>query len=563
LKRKAKPPSGVVDVAEADRHHLLLALLDNISDAIYFKDLESRFTLVSRSLVTRFNVNAIDDIIGKTDFDFYTEEHARQAYEDEQRLLRTREPIVDQEEKETWPDGSTTWVSTTKMPLYTTSGELIGTFGISRDITDRKRAQDDLARYKQSLELLVAERTKELRDANRKLNKEMHGRKRAERALLQTERLEAVSSMAGGVAVNFDHFIGVISGYASSIASNFIPGSRVHEEAMHILDATRQAGELTRRLTGVARVHGDDDDMNLEPVSLERVISDAVALLGDIFHEQNVDISVTSLDKMPFVEADSSQLLDTVMTLLLNAAEAMPDGGMIRIDASERVVRPHDASGQPAGRRRTFVVLRIRDSGVGISKETLPHIFEPFFTTKGSNKAYGLGLAFARSTIQSMGGWIRVRSQVDKGASFRVFLAKAKTVRHDRTEEAEATGTQTVLVVDDDASVVEVMEHALVNAGYSVLTATDPKAAAVEFRQQSSHIDVTVLDAIMTNGDVARLISEMRKLDPRAALVLTSGFSRDFVRGMVPPGRWVFVQKPFRDETLVKAVAEAIGVAHG
>lgn len=548
------------------RRLVLASLLDSISDAIYFKDRQSRFTLVSRSLANSFHVPSVDHIIGKTDFDFYSEEHARQAFKDEQAMMRTGVPIVNVEEKETWPDGSTTWVSTTKMPLHDETNKIIGTFGISRNITDRKRAQDDLAQYKESLELLVAERTRELQDANTQLQKEIAERKRAERVLLQTERLEAISSMAGGVAVNFNTIIDVISGYASSIACNFIPGSRVHEDATHILEATRRAGELTRRLMGVAQfrdaVPGVVPGAALEPVNLGQVVAEAIELVRNIFQERNVTIETEDVNDGPWVAVDRDQLLDVMMTLLLNGAEAMPAGGAIRIDVSERVVRPRGPDGRPLGRRRAFMVLRVRDSGIGIAREDIDHIFEPFYTTKGSQASFGLGLPFARSAIQAMGGWIMVRSQPGKGSSFRVFIPKARVSRR-RPKVRGGAGAQTVLLVDDDAAMLASMERILSSAGYRVISVDNPLKAAEQHAEGFQHIDVCIVDAIMTNGDVPWLVGEIRRRDPQAAMVMTSGFSRDFVRGMLPTGSWSFVQKPFSDGTLVKVVAEASGARDG
>ena len=124
--------------------YLFSTLMDHIPDAIYFKDMESRFIRINRAQSNRFNLKDSNDSIGKTDFDFFDYEHASQAYEDEKLILETEKPLIGLEEKETWPDGSVTWVSTTKMPLYNEEGELVGTFGISRDITDRKLAQEKL-----------------------------------------------------------------------------------------------------------------------------------------------------------------------------------------------------------------------------------------------------------------------------------------------------------------------------------------------------------------------------------------------------------------------------------
>src|SRR6478752_6978501 len=162
---------------------LLKAFLEHVPDGVYFKDRQSRFVLISRSLAVRFGMNDPGEAVDKTDFDIFSEEHARQAFDDEQQIVRSGQPIVDKEEKETWPDGHETWVLTTKLPLHDDQGNVIGTMGISRDITERKRVERELEEYRTKLEDLVAVRTTELRRANELLEKDIAARKVTEQEL--------------------------------------------------------------------------------------------------------------------------------------------------------------------------------------------------------------------------------------------------------------------------------------------------------------------------------------------------------------------------------------------
>jgi diguanylate cyclase (GGDEF)-like protein/PAS domain S-box-containing protein len=171
---------------------LLKAFLQHIPDGVYFKDRHSRFVRISRSLAARFGLKDPADAINKTDFDMFSEEHARQAFNDEQEIVRTGQPIVDKEEKETWPDGHETWVLSTKLPLHDEQGNIIGTMGISRDITERKRVELELHEYRTKLEDLVAQRTIELRRANELLQKDIAARKITEQELaLKAQELAA------------------------------------------------------------------------------------------------------------------------------------------------------------------------------------------------------------------------------------------------------------------------------------------------------------------------------------------------------------------------------------
>lgn len=173
-------------VARQDKNaDLVRAFFEHIPAGVYFKDRESRFVGMSRTLMNRFGLRSPHDALGKTDFDIFSEEHARQAFEDEQEIIRTGQPIVNKEEKETWPDGRETWVLTTKLPWLDASGQILGTMGISQDITDRKRAEQELQTYKERLESLVAQRTAELVRVNVQLERDIAARKVAERALAE------------------------------------------------------------------------------------------------------------------------------------------------------------------------------------------------------------------------------------------------------------------------------------------------------------------------------------------------------------------------------------------
>jgi len=178
------------------KENLLQAFLEHIPDGVYFKDRQSRFVSISRSLAFRFGLKDPGDAINKTDFDMFSEEHSKQAFADEQEIIRTGQPIVEKEEKETWPDGHESWVLTTKLPLRDHQGNIIGTMGISRDITERKRVERELQEYRTRLEDLVASRTAELQRANKLLEQDIAARKITEQELASKAEELAASNAA-------------------------------------------------------------------------------------------------------------------------------------------------------------------------------------------------------------------------------------------------------------------------------------------------------------------------------------------------------------------------------
>jgi PAS domain S-box-containing protein len=682
---------------EAERL-ILSALMDNLADSIYFKDLQSRFIMVNRALAKRFGLKQPAGAVGKTDFDFFSEEHARAAFLDERNVLETGQAIMGKEEKETWPDRPVTWASTTKMPWYGLNGELIGTFGISRDVTPRKLAEEalrqseeELRHHKEHLEELVAARTAELRAANEHLHKEMHERvragqalraseqrytqllgvsptyiytvrlqngvaistehsngclrvtgyspeeytqnadlwitmvhpedrelvrrfvardlttsksppvehrivrkdggvrwvrntivhhydeqgrlirydglvediterKRAEELVRDSERLKAIGNLADGVAVNFRNVMNIITSSASSISDHLIPNTPAHKDALHIIDAAKHAAGLIRRLMSVARACDvKATDTALQPVSLEQTLRDIVELVGHGFAGQNVRIVVREIERMPYVKADPNQLIDALMNFFVNASEAMPEGGTILVRAERRrIANPAPRRNQNVAGGR-FVVLTIRDNGVGIDPSVMPRIFEPFFTTKAGNASLGLGLTVAENLVHGWGGWITAHSKPGAGSVFRIFIPAADAPASTAAEEPPLViAGQTVLVIDDDESLLHSLAAALEGVGFRVLLARSATEGVTVFERHADQIAVTVLDMVMPGTPWPYALERIQHLDPQASVIVTSGFSRDHVRRSLPRGGWGFLQKPFEPKQLVDLVTEVI-----
>jgi CheY-like chemotaxis protein len=253
--------------------------------------------------------------------------------------------------------------------------------------------------------------------------------------------------------------------------------------------------------------------------------------------------------------ADASQLLDTLMNLLLNSVEAMPHGGKITIDATERdVIRPN-LKLNPEAKPGPYVVLRVRDTGVGMSREVMDLMFQPFFTTKRSRSAFGLGLTTAQSMVKGWGGWIMARSKEGGGATFRLFIPKAVEAAREAGGAAEGVSEgQAVLLVDRRAEFVSVMKEALGKAGYQVRTAQSAGEVSGHVEQAGSELDLVVVDAMMPDGEWHGVLSDMIRNGPCKSVLVTSGFCREYVRHHLPPGAWEYLQKPFTPDDLVGIV---------
>jgi two-component system cell cycle sensor histidine kinase/response regulator CckA len=379
--------------------------------------------------------------------------------------------------------------------------------------------------------------------------------KRSRRIALENERLEAVGIVARGVGNNFTNIMSVINSYAASIADSFLPHTRPHNAASKILDASRHASDLTKRLLSVVRVSETETQTQVEPVDLGDAIEKARDLVGHALRARNVNVVLKHRGPMPYIMADQSQLLDTLMNIFLNGADAMPKGGTLTIALVERrISKPRSNPNATGGQ---FVGLSIQDDGVGMSKEQIQHVFEPFFTTKESEEAFGLGLPVAQSMAQSWGGWIDIRSRLGKGTRVRIFMPKAEAPTESEVAKQKETGPLTILVVDDNAGRRQLMEDALEALGHRSIMAASGEDAIELHRQHADKIDLYVVDWIMPGKDGKSVLQAVLDHDPQAKVIMLSGFSRDYVRSEIRMGAWSFLQKPFSAEEFAASVAEA------
>ena len=363
---------------------LMENLLEHTSDHVYFKDLRSCFIYMSRDQAERFGLSNPIEAVGKTDFDFFSEEHATQAFNDEQAIIRTGLPMVSREERETWPDGSITWVSTSKWPLRDEQGRIIGTFGISRDITIRKRAEEALQRAKEELERRVAERTAELSQAVARL--ELHDRAKSEFVANVSHELKTpLASMRFGARNLLLGVAGTLSAEGQQrIALLEQECIRMQRTVEDILDLSRiEAG-----VTTLCRVR----------MPLAELVRRSAAALDAQAAARNMTVRLSIPDGLGFVECDPAKLERVYVNVIGNAVKFTPPGGTIEV-----ILERDD--GPPAG-----LVLRVIDDGVGIAPRHLNKVTTKFYRTGEQVNGTGLGLYLARQITELHGGRLHIAS---------------------------------------------------------------------------------------------------------------------------------------------------------
>lgn len=389
--------------------------------------------------------------------------------------------------------------------------------------------------------------------------RDIRERRRLEGELLSARRLESVGRLAGGVAHDFNNLLTAVVGNVSLMRerANGDPAMSAHlEEIDH---AVQRGAELTRRLLAFARrqlIEPRILDVNERVSDLERLLR---RLLGD-----NVTLSVEMAADLWSVRADPTALEQILVNLAVNARDAMPDGGTLRVVGSNLAVAEsgHESLGIPRGE---WVRLDLSDTGAGIEESVIGQIFEPFFTTKDRSGGTGLGLATVYGAMTQAGGHVRVRSAVGAGTTFSLFLPRvippsAPKRPSTPVDAARAVPGEIVLLVEDEAGVRDVTAKILRKLGYDVLTAEDGERAVALVSARTEPIDLVVSDLMMPGINGVETVRQIQTLRPGLPAIFISGFSEEALRwrdGMPSAGR--LLAKPFSVQELAAAVAEALG----
>jgi PAS domain S-box-containing protein len=383
-------------------------------------------------------------------------------------------------------------------------------------------------------------------------------RKHLEEQLRQAQKMEAIGRLAGGVAHDFNNLLMVIAGYGDQLRRRLGSHHPLYKAATEIQGAIDKAAGLTQQLLAFGR------RQTLQPrvLDLNAVVTEIVAMLRRLLTE-NIGL-VTHLDPaLGRVNADPSQLEQVLLNLAINARDAMPRGGVLTIETANidwQEASTHQLIASPP---RSYVMLAVGDTGCGMDAETQAHIFEPFFTTKGPGTGTGLGLATVYGIITQSGGAIEVHSAPGQGATFRIYLPEVDTEveLQETTRPAQPlpAGSGTVLVVEDELQVRELVQEVLLAEGYTVLTAADGDEGLHLCTAYDGPIDLLLTDVVMpglSGPEMAQCILPMR---PTLKVVYMSGYASDAMgdHGVLDPGT-AFLQKPFTPDVLLGKVRETL-----
>jgi len=422
-----------------------------------------------------------------------------------------------------------------------------GTVGEDVAVTALKAGAHDFL-PKHNLNRLVPALERELREAA--VRRE---RRALEQQLRQAQKMDAVGRLAGGIAHDFNNILTAIQGYAALLLRDLPPQSQSHDDAGEIMTAALRASSLTRQLLAFSRNQVTQPEL----VDIDELVTSMHNMLSRVIGS-GYELALELGAPAP-VFADRGQLGQVLMNLVVNARDAMPHGGFIRI-CTFTAQPPAGAELEPdAG---AFTVLRVIDEGLGMSADVVERIFEPFFTTKESGKGTGLGLSTVYGIVTQQGGVLDVDTAPGRGTCFSVYLPPAQGAEAVAAVAEEAPSPpnirsddeRTVLVVEDEPTIREVVRRMLVRAGYTVVTA-ESAAEALQAARDLRGIDVLLSDVMLPDMSGTELMQPIARLQPGIRTVLMSGYAAGDVAAL-PPGV-AFIEKPFSADSLMAALRDA------
>jgi len=382
-------------------------------------------------------------------------------------------------------------------------------------------------------------------------------RKVLEEQLRQAQKMEAIGRLAGGVAHDFNNLLGVIAGYSDLLLAKTEPADQFQRGLLQIKKAADRAAALTKQLLAFSRrqiIQPKILDLNDVVVGVESMLR---RLIGE-----DIELKVVCDCQLWCVNVDAGQMEQVLMNLVVNARDAMPQGGSITIEMANIDWRGGKVQHRdvPPG---SYVMLAVSDTGCGMDEETRSHVFEPFFTTKEQGKGTGLGLSTVYGIVKQSDGYIWVYSESGVGTTFKIYLAgikEAQAAIHDEPVSAPAQGrTGTVLVVEDQELFSGMIREVLEERGYKVIIASNGVVALDVCRQNPHTIDLVLTDVVMPKMSGPQMAEQVKALDPAMKVLFMSGYTDDaIVRHGILAQQNEFLQKPFTAATLLQKVQRVL-----
>ena len=632
----------VVSSRELEKNLALLqGITEGTTDAVFVKDLAGRYLMINTAGARFFGLIP-EEVIGKTDAELFVPEVGRAIRERDRKVVQSGHTQTYEEFGTA--AGITRLYLATKGPFRDPGGEVIGLLGICRDITDRKRAEEEIRSSQESLRMHIEKtplavvewdldfrvsawnpsaeatfgytrdeavgqkgdfivppqyrpqvnqvwrqllaRTGGSRSTNDNLTKDgriitcdwhntplvddagrvlgvasfvedVTERVALEERFRQSQKMEAIGRLAGGVAHDFNNLLTVILGYAQVLTEGLPPG-RLADSTGQIKSAAERAAGITRQLLAFSR----KQVLSPRIIDLNDIVLNLDSLLRRLIGE-DIEVFTIPARDLASVKADPGQIEQVIMNLALNARDAMPHGGKLTLetanaDLDEAYARDHQPL-EPG----SYVMLAVSDTGVGMPPDVQARIFEPFFTTKEVGKGTGLGLSTVYGIVKQSGGYIWVYSEPGRGTTFKIYFPRveqpAQTLSAEKRPNSVQPGRETILLVEDDPQLRDLTSSVLVQCGYKLLIAGSPEEGLAIAKDNHGDIRLLITDVVMPRMNGRQLAEQLVGIAPGVRVLYISGYTSDAIvhYGVLDDGLW-FLSKPFTLAALVNKVREVL-----
>ena len=503
----------------------LRLLFDFLPALIMIKDTKNRILRVNQRVADSLG-KSIEEIEGSPTREFYPD-NADKYYKDDLEVIDSGTPKLGIVETFRDKDGKDIWIRTNKVPYCDQDGEAIGVVVLSEDITEQRRAEE-------ALRLI-------------------------ETRLFQSQKLETVGKLAGGIAHEFNSIMTAIIGQSELLLVDLPKETPLRHNAAEIRKAADRAAALTRQLLA----YGRKQILQPEILDLNSVLSGMENVLRHL-SGQIVNLRIVQSTGLQTVKVDAGQIEQVIMNVAMNAIDAMPHGGNLTLETANATLDQDYANRFPELMAGEYVMLAITDTGVGMNQEVEGRIFEPFFSTKGVGKGTGLGLATSYGILKQSGGHINVYSEPGRGATFKIYLPQvgAWALQPAATHEPSEMpgGRETIMLVEDDPALREMAGALLRRLGYTVWTAANGiEALSAAHLRGRGHIDLLFTDLVMPHMSGKELSDRIRSISPGTVVLFTSAYPEHAIvhQGVLEAGV-ALLQKPFTPMALARKVREML-----
>ena len=498
-------------------------LIENVPQKIFLKDRNSVYISCNENYAQDLKIKP-DEISGRTDYEFYPKELAEQYRADDKRTVEKGK--TEEFEEKYIQNGQEVWVNTIKTPVKDEKDNLIGILGIFRDITERKRAEQEMAALQEQLR--------------------------------QSQKIEAIGRLAGGIAHDFNNLLTVIKGYSQLSLIELKEDAPLRGNIEEIKKASDKAADLTRQLLAFSR----RQILEVKVLDLNTVLRDMDKMLHRLIGE-DIELITLLADDLGRVKTDPGWVEQIIMNLAVNARDAMPSVGKLTIETANVELDGAYARSHIAVTPGRYVMLSVSDMGVGMTPEVRQQVFEPFFTTKEKGRGTGLGLSTVYGIVKQSGGNIWVYSEPGKGTTFKIYLPRVdeplEELKEKVVKEELPRGSETILLVEDEEVVRKLAVRILKRQDYTVLEGSDGNKAIDVCKQHKGPIHLLLTDVVMPGMSGRELAEHFKPIYPKMKVLYMSGYTDNAIthHGVLEEGM-NYLQKPFTIDGLARKVREVL-----